>query len=222
MSAANSYGGWVSESHRATGDAYQLISDRPATGGKSSIVRMVGALVVAWCALSPLSGTGDVVSRERVARSAHHAPYGGWSFDADKARGPSEDLARIRDVLNPAVSDLALALGVSRQSVYNWLNGAPVAQDNAGKLKDLADAADVLAQEGVAVNSALLKRKFASGRTLLQVVQAGESAADAARQLSVIYKREMAQREMMNANFASRTRKPSSADFDLPTASESV
>lgn len=221
MSAANSYGGWVSES-RATGDAYRVISDCPATGGMSSIVRMVGAMVVAWCAFSSFSGTGEVLSRERVARSAHHAAPGGWSLDTVAARGPSENLARIRDVLNPPVSDLALALGVSRQSVYNWLNGAPVAEDNAGKLKELADAADVLAREGVTVNSALLKRKFAAGKTLLQVVQAGESAADAALQLSVIYKREAAQRERMNAKFASRDRVPSTADFDLPAASESV
>lgn len=222
MSTANSYGGWVSES-QATGDAYRVVSARPATGGMSSIVRMVGALAVAWYAFSSLSGTGDVLSRERTARSANHVSLGGWSLDVTTTlRTPSENLARIREILNPAVSDLASAIGVSRQSVYNWLNGGPVADDNAGKLKDLADAADVLTREGVTVNSALLKRKFASGKNLLQVVQAGESAKDAALKLSVIYKREAAQRERMNAKFASKSRVPSAVDFDLPEAGESV
>jgi transcriptional regulator with XRE-family HTH domain len=134
-------------------------------------------------------------------------------------RSPSEDLTRIREVLKPAVSDLATTLGVSRQSVYNWLNGETVADENAAKLQDLAQAADVLAHEGVAVNAALLKRKFANGRTLLQVAQAGESARDAALQLVQIHKRETAQRERMAARFANRAKTPASADFDLPSAS---
>lgn len=70
------------------------------------------------------------------------------------------------------------------------------------------------------VNAALLKRKFANGRTLLQVAQAGESAREAANQLVRIYKREAAQRERIAAQFANRTKTPSSADFDLPSAND--
>ncbi|PTB27771.1 hypothetical protein C9I56_16280 [Paraburkholderia caribensis] len=118
------------------------------------------------------------------------------------------------------MSDLATTLGVSRQSVYNWLNGEQVADENAARLQDLAQAADVLDHEGIAVNAALLKRKFANGRTLMQVAQAGESARDAALVLVQIHRRETAQRERMNARFADRAKTPATADFDLPPSND--
>lgn len=136
------------------------------------------------------------------------------------SRTPSGSLLRIREVLNPAVSDLAATLNVSRQSIYNWLNGEPVAEENAAKLHDLAQAADVLAHEGIPISTSLLKRKFANGRTLLQMAQAGESARDAALMLIQIHKRETAQRERMNARFATRAKTPASADFDLPASND--
>jgi transcriptional regulator with XRE-family HTH domain len=140
--------------------------------------------------------------------------------EVKKVRTPGENLSRIREVLRPAVSDLAATFGVSRQSVYNWLNGEPVAAENAERLHDLAQAADVLAHEGVEINAALLKRKFANGRTLMQVALAGESARDAALMLVQIHQREAVQRERMNARFASRAKSPSSADFDLPASND--
>jgi transcriptional regulator with XRE-family HTH domain len=170
-------------------------------------------------------GTGGELSIEHLQRGAHQVQHMAPTVEVaevEPVRTPTENLTRIREVLNPAVSDLATTFGVSRQSVYNWLNGGPVADENAAKLQDLAQAADVLAHEGVTVNAALLKRKFASGRTLLQVAQAGESARDAALMLVQIHKREAAQRERMNARFANRPRTPATADFDLPASNDHV
>jgi transcriptional regulator with XRE-family HTH domain len=127
---------------------------------------------------------------------------------------------RIREVINPAISDLASTLGVSRQSVYNWLNGEPVAPENAAKLHDLAQAADILAHEGLTVNAALLKRKFANGKTLMQVAQAGEPAREAALLLVKVHQLEVTQRERMNARFANRGKTSATADFDLPVSND--
>ena len=203
------YGGWV--------------TDRPAaTGVSSTVVRLVGWMTAASAMLSSI-GTGGELSIEHLQRNTHQMRHMASTVDVTDVvpvRSPAEDLIRIREVLKPAVSDLATSFGVSRQSVYNWLNGEPVAEENAAKLQDLAQAADVLAHEGIAVNSALLKRKFANGRTLLQVAQAGESARDAALQLVHIDKRETAQRDRMAARFANRGKTAPSADFDLPSATE--
>ncbi len=209
MSTAMTYGGWV--------------TDRPAaTGVSSTVVRLVGWMTAASAVLSSI-GTGGELSIEHLQRSTHQMRHMASAVDVTDVapvRSPAEDLVRIREVLKPAVSDLATSFGVSRQSVYNWLNGEPVAEENAAKLQDLAQAADVLAHEGIAINSALLKRKFANGRTLLQVAQAGESARDAALQLVHIDKRETTQRERMAARFANRGKTAPSADFDLPSATE--
>ncbi|MDE1143514.1 MAG: hypothetical protein PW999_28635 [Paraburkholderia tropica] len=208
MSSAMTYGGWV--------------TDRPAaTGDTSNVVRLVGWLA-AGVVLSAI-GTGGHLSPEHLQRGGQHALYATPAVDVaivDDVRTPAEDLARIREVLRPAVSDLATTLGVSRQSVYNWLNGEQVADENAARLQDLAQAADVLAHEGVVVDAGLLKRKFANGRTLMQVAQAGESARDAALVLVQICKREAAQRERMSARFSNRARTPASADFDLPPSND--
>ena len=209
MSTAMTYGGWV--------------IDRPAvTGVTSTLVRWVGWMTAAGAALTSI-GTGGELSLEHLQRStrqAQHMVSVVEVAEVEQVRAPSENLSRIREVLNPAVSDLATTFGVSRQSVYNWLNGEPVADQNAAKLQDLAQAADVLAHEGVGINAALLKRKFANGRTLMQIAQAGESARDAALMLIQIHKREAVQRERMKARFANRAKTPASADFDLPASND--
>ncbi|MBG6222135.1 MULTISPECIES: hypothetical protein [unclassified Janthinobacterium] len=209
MSTAMTYGGWV--------------TDRPAaTGVSSAVFRWVGWMAAAGAALTGL-GTGGELSIEHLQRSIHQMQHMAPTVevtDVATVRTPAEDLIRIREVLKPAVSDLATTFGVSRQSVYNWLNGEPVADENAAKLQDLAQAADVLDHEGITANAALLKRKFANGRTLLQVAQAGGSARDATLQLVQLHKREMVQRERMAARFANRAKTLPSADFDLPSAND--
>lgn len=206
MSTAMTYGGWV--------------TDRPtATGVTSTLVRLVGWMTAAGAALTGI-GTGGELSLEHLQRSTRQAQHMVSVVEVEQIRTPSENLSRIREVLKPGVSDLATTLGVSRQSVYNWLNGDPVADENAAKLQDLAQAADVLTHEGVTVNAALLKRKFANGRTLMQVAKAGESAREAAVMLVHIHKREALQRERMNTRFAHRSKTPTSADFDLTASND--
>ena len=231
MSASMTYGGWVASNQAVTRSSasshagYQQESIEcasTATNVSSSIVRWLGCVATAGAALTCI-GTGGELSIERLQRSTrqmqHMAPTVEVA-DVAPVRTPAEDLARIREVLKPAVSDLATTFGVSRQSVYNWLNGDPITNENAAKLRDLAQAADVLTQAGVTVNAALLKRKFANGKTLLQVAQAGESARESALVLVQVLKREAEQRKRMTARFANRPRTSATADFDLPSSSD--
>lgn len=210
MSVAMTYGGWV--------------TDRPAaTGVTSTLVRWVGWMTAAGAALAAI-GTGGELSlnqlrnTQQVLRTSPVAEVA----EIEQVRTPGENLLRIREVLKPAVSDLAATFSVSRQSVYNWLNGEPVAEENAARLQDLAKAADVLAHEGVPISATLLKRKFFNGQTLMQVAQAGGSARDAALILAQIHKRETVQRERMAARFANRAKASPSADFDLPASNDAA
>lgn len=233
MGVSMTYGGWVASNSPATSsftsshagyqrDPIERVST--ATNASSGFVRWLGYVAAAGAALTSF-GTGGELSVEHLQRGTpqmqHMVPMGGVA-DVAPVRTPAENLTRIREVLKPAVSDLAATFGVSRQSVYNWLNGDSVADENAAKLQDLAQAADLLEYEGIAVNAALLKRKFSDGRTLLQVAQVGESARDAALQMVHIHKRETAQRERMAARLASRARTAPSADFDFPSANDNA
>ena len=205
MADALTYGGWV--------------TDRPAaTGSSISLVRLVGCL--AGAALASL-GTGGELSIEHLQRSlSPNQIIASSVVEVEPERSPRENLARIREVLAPAVSDLAVIFGVTRQSVYNWANGEPIADENAGKLRDLAQAADLLTDAGIEVNASLLKRKFVNGKTLLQVAQTGESARDAALLLIQIFKREAEQRERLNVRLANRPKTSATADFDLPVSDD--
>jgi transcriptional regulator with XRE-family HTH domain len=211
MSTTMTYGGWVSK--------------RPAaTGGSLSLTHLIGWVAAFGAALGSI-GTGGELSIEHLQQASLKAQYAtpfAEVAEVAHVRTPSEDLARIREVLSPAISDLATTFRVTRQSVYNWLNGEPVADENAAKLRDLAQAADVLAHEGIAVNAALLKRKFANGKTLMQVAQAGESARESALLLVQIHKHETEQRERMTTRFANRAKTPATADFDLPASGNSA
>lgn len=205
MAEALSYGGWV--------------TDRPAaTGSSISLIKLVGCL--AGAALANL-GTGVELSIQHLQRaSSQNQIVTSSAVEVEPERSPSANLARIREVLAPAVSDLATTFGVTRQSVYNWANGEPIADENAAKLRDLAQAADLLSDAGIEVNASLLKRKFANGKTLFQVAQAGNSARDAALLLIQICKREAEQRERLNARLANRPKTPATADFDLPASDD--
>lgn len=124
----------------------------------------------------------------------------------------SEDLAHIRAVLKPNVTDLARALGVSRQSVYSWQSGAPVSADNAERLARLARAADILAGADFSPTAHITRRPIAEGKNLFEIVREGESAEDAARTLIKIIRRERTQRDNLRKRLATR-RQPTRDDF---------
>lgn len=209
MDATVSFGGWFNERSGATGSSLSM----------TKIVRY--GLFAATMLVS--TGTGGTVLPPQQRAQSHTLSANSGQAPAVTvivARTPAEDLARIREVFSPAVSDLATALGVSRQAVYNWINGEQPKLEFTEKLSDLAQAADVLSHEGFAMNSILLKRKFANGKNIFQVAQVGESARNASLLLVQILKRETEQRERMDARFTGRVKTPATADFDLPASND--
>ncbi|HAU4885612.1 TPA: hypothetical protein F3L15_16525 [Aeromonas hydrophila] len=183
---------------------------------------ILGLAMLTGMSSSPVIGTGAELKFSPRQFGNSLRVYTSSRYDiafVDESRSPNQDLELIKTVLKPAVSELAVSLGVSRQTVYNWLNGDAVTQAVAiSKLQDLARAAETLEQAKIPINATLLKRKFAKGKTLMQVVEAGESAHDASLVLVAMHEREIAQRELMASRFASRAKTPVSEDFDLPSA----
>jgi len=135
-------------------------------------------------------------------------------------RTPANDLERIRTILSPAMSDLAKSFNVSRQTIYNWLNGENPTSEHTARLKDLALAADTFSDAGITVSGILLKRKIIDGKNLFEFVQSGGAAADAAQLLSQMVKRESEQKERLASRFAGRSVTQSAADSDLMAAND--
>lgn len=137
------------------------------------------------------------------------------------ARTPAEDLSHIRAVLRPAITDLADAMGVSRQAIYDWQRGKPISADNAARLADLARAADVFAGERLTASAQLLRRPIASGKRLFDIAREGGSAENAARKLAKMVRRELSQRQMLAERLANRKRPTMSSDsYGVPMLDE--
>jgi transcriptional regulator with XRE-family HTH domain len=136
-------------------------------------------------------------------------------------RGPAQNLKQIRVVFKPSMLDLATLLGVSRQTVYNWIAGERPSAASASRLEDLAKAADLVAAHGMSTASYLFMRKIQEGKTLTDIVRAGGSAADAARNLIRITEQEAKERNLLKNKLAGRQpARQEDSDFAIPMLDE--
>jgi transcriptional regulator with XRE-family HTH domain len=90
-------------------------------------------------------------------------------------RSASDHLANIRQVLNPAIADLAAVFGVSRQAIYKWIGGEATPEpDKFERIRALSQAADAFRDAGVTRASSMLKMKAFEGRSLMDLAAAGQ------------------------------------------------
>jgi hypothetical protein len=123
-----------------------------------------------------------------------------------RVASPADDLDHIRKVLRPSVTELAKTLSVSRQAIYDWQAGRPIAAENVARLKDIARAADLFARGGLEASSYLVRRPIINGKSLFDIIRDGGSAEAAAQTLIDIVRPELQQRERLKARLANRAR----------------
>lgn len=164
-------------------------------------------------------GTGGASTFEFLkGRGSKGYPYAHYEmvplvYGAPTANTPSENLSCIRDVLHPSVTDLANALSVSRQAIYDWQAGKPIARDNAAKLASFAQVAHLFLQEGLTASPQVLRRPIFEGKSLLDIIREGGSTETAARTLFGIIRRETHQRDALRARLSER-RRPGRESYD--------
>lgn len=137
---------------------------------------------------------------------------------------PAENLAFVRTVLRPSVADLAKALGVSRQAIYDWQAGRPIAAENATRIEDLTRAAEIFAREGLQATPQMMRRTISGGKNFFDILREGGSAESSARTLIEIVRRELNQRANLQARLAKRPH-PAPDEFEdagIPMLDESV
>lgn len=167
-----------------------MLTATKLTGQWRSLAPPIGVAATTALALSgstlPVGGTGSVLdlsrAREWRDRVQARAPLRIDVEPADDARVSRPDvrsaarhLANIREVLNPAIADLATVFGVSRQAIYKWIGGEITPEsDKFERVRSLSHAADAFRDAGILHASSMLKIKVFEGRSLLELAAAGQ------------------------------------------------
>ena len=169
-----------------------------------------------------LAGTGGLMTAGSIAeRDQRGYRLGNFEYPACNAparsglhsvRNAAKDLARIKAVFDPSVTDLASLFGVSRQTIYNWQAGQPLAEENEHRLERLVRAADIITAHGLAENHSVLRRPLAGGKGFFALVKEGRDSEETARVLVETVQRELQQRKRLDERLAGRTRKPLDID----------
>jgi DNA-binding XRE family transcriptional regulator len=133
----------------------------------------------------------------------------------------ANDLRFIRSVLKITQSGLARALGVSRQSLYNWKSGAYLKPQNLFKLANLKSAAETFVQAKFTVLPYMLDHKLSAGKSLLDQIADGRDGGQAASELINKLATNAAQRHALDELLARNiSRKPDAFDFGAPAVRE--
>lgn len=171
------------------------------------------------------SGTGGV---EGV--HFHMSRQGYSSFAIIKVELPATQntYAPYIDLMNEAkagfgrtMSHLPAVFGVSRQTLYNWLNGETPKEQHQGKLVQLAAAARVFTEAGFKPTAQSLERTVAQGKSFVELIGQGADGKETAERLVRIEKRGLVAREKLDALLGDRTRsRPDVEDMGRPALNE--
>ena len=211
------------DDHRfAVGDAIararlleKMVADKPQAAEAQPIPAsrfLSGGLVAAF-----VVGTGGLLTADYVAARNDRGyrlqefEFRGGEFKAisrQLVRSSTENLARVRHVLRPTTIELAVLVGVSRQTIYNWQSGQIVAPHNEARLEELAKASDLLVASGISGALRPLTRKLPGGKTIFEAIREGSTPEDAVKKLISMFEREVRQRNSISQRLAGRVRKP--------------
>ena len=105
-------------------------------------------------------------------------------------RSPAEHVANIRDIFAINMSDLASILGVTRPTVYAWLEGQEPKAEAVIRIQQLSHTADEIKQANIPRLDKLVHRPILNGRSLLDMLKADENPLEALTTLKTIADKE--------------------------------
>jgi len=119
------------------------------------------------------------------------------------------------------MTHLPAVFGVSRQTLYNWLNGETPKEQHKDKLVQLAAAARVFTEAGFKPTALSLDRTVAQGKSFVELIQQGAGGKETAERLVRIEKRGATAREKLDALVGDRSpSRPDVADMGRPALDE--
>jgi hypothetical protein len=110
--------------------------------------------------------------------------------------------------------------GVSRQTLYNWLNGETPKPAHQEKLRQLAEAARMFSALGFKPTSLALDRTISRGKSLLQLLSEGEDGREAAKKLVRVVHRGNDSKAKLDDLLGGRKARLEASDMGTPSLDE--
>ncbi len=153
----------------------------------------------AGIALMPVRQAGcGGVSTPTVLFASHRWSDSGGNLSVNEVVPASNvaQLASIRRVLGASITDLAELFGVTRPTVYAWMQGAEPRGEHFERLQKIVCQMREVEAFGIAEVGKLLKRPLQDGSTLLELIKKDQPLGVALRELSDVAQAEDKQRSM--------------------------
>jgi transcriptional regulator with XRE-family HTH domain len=171
------------------------------------------------------SGTGGVEGVYFIMSRQGYSPFAILKIELAATQdtyAPYTDLMKeVKAGFGRTISHLPAVFGVSRQTLYNWLNGETPKEQHQGKLVQLAAAARIFTEAGFKPTALSLERTVEQGKSFVELIGQGADGKEAAERLVRIEKRGAAAREKLDALLGDRTPlRPDVADMGRPAVNE--
>lgn len=121
----------------------------------------------------------------------------GEKSNASEEQNYGDKVVLIKEVFGRNGPRLAGILGVSRQTMYNWIDGVPPKQSHREKIDELADAADILKRRAIVLDALALDRVVSGGKSFAQILSEGGRSREAAEKLAVLLERGAKKRALL-------------------------
>lgn len=132
-------------------------------------------------------------------------------------------MAEVRAGFGRTLSRLTEVFGVSRQTLYNWLEGQTPKEEHRQRLRQLANAAEVFVELQVKPTSQMLDRTVSDGKSLLQLIAGGGNGKESAKKLIRIHQRGQSSRTQLDELLGRRPKsKLEASDFGAEALDETA
>ena len=179
--------------------------------------RVLGLFVV--------NGTGSNCTLQFYLDRFGYRPFPIIDRTSGKAAEILKPFARLMEEIKKGfgrtMTRLPVVFGVSRQTLYNWLDGETPKEPHQLKLIQLAEAARVFSAAGFRPTATTLDRTVARGKSFLTLLADGADGATTAHSLIRIVERGLAARARLEASVPTHVRvRPDISDIGAPAFDE--
>lgn len=164
-------------------------------------------------------GTGGVALKEFFQQAVGYQPY--LVQEVAPVAPFAKLMGQVREGFGRTMTRLPEVFGVSRQTLYNWLNGDMPAETHHERIRNLAQAAQVFSACQFRPTSNTLDRTLRNGKTFLQLLAEGADGKETAQKLVKVVERSATARAQLEALLADEPRAALKAsDLGAPALDE--